>query len=149
MRSTDGHRNPRKRTLWIGFFRFFMRFEARIQGSSRFSSFSKPGRVSLEPLVDWKLPIQSLIDAHGFLITVTSIMLLSELYSMIKRRALTFLSIFAVGLILTILTLFFAPRSYRSEARILLRLGRESVALDPTITETGKPLPFIERGKEK
>src|SRR6476469_7579233 len=33
----------------------------------------------------------------------------------------------------------FAPRTYRSESRIFLRLGRESVGLDPTAT-TGQTL---------
>src|SRR5215475_4950057 len=33
----------------------------------------------------------------------------------------------------------FAPRTYRSEAKIFLRLGRESVGLDPTAT-TGQTL---------
>jgi len=37
------------------------------------------------------------------------------------------------------IVLVFWPRTYRSEARILLRVGRESVGLDPTVT-TGQTL---------
>lgn len=43
------------------------------------------------------------------------------------------------ALILGAIVLLFAPRTYRSEARIFLRLGRESVGLDPTAS-TGQTL---------
>jgi uncharacterized protein involved in exopolysaccharide biosynthesis len=44
-----------------------------------------------------------------------------------------------VALALGTLVFLFAPRTYRSESRIFLRLGRESVGLDPTAT-TGQTL---------
>lgn len=44
-----------------------------------------------------------------------------------------------VALALGAIVFLFAPRTYRSEARIFLRLGRESVGLDPTAT-TGQTL---------
>src|SRR5205823_100631 len=37
------------------------------------------------------------------------------------------------------LVFLFAPRTYRSEARIFLRVGRESVGLDPTVS-TGQTM---------
>ncbi len=44
-----------------------------------------------------------------------------------------------IALALGALVYVFAPRTYRSESRIFLRLGRESVGLDPTAT-TGQTL---------
>jgi uncharacterized protein involved in exopolysaccharide biosynthesis len=44
-----------------------------------------------------------------------------------------------IALALGALVFLFAPRTYRSESRIFLRLGRESVGLDPTAT-TGQTL---------
>ncbi|HEX5471925.1 MAG TPA: hypothetical protein VFW73_08560, partial [Lacipirellulaceae bacterium] len=44
-----------------------------------------------------------------------------------------------IALVLGALVYIFAPRTYRSEARIFLRLGRESVGLDPIAT-TGQTL---------
>ena len=52
------------------------------------------------------------------------------------------LSIFAFAAVmgLTILVILFAPRSYTSEARLLLRIGRESVTVDPTASSVGDKL---------
>ena len=52
-----------------------------------------------------------------------------------KALVRTPLIILAIGAIVYV----FAPRIYRSEACIFLRLGRESVGLDPTAT-TGQTL---------
>jgi uncharacterized protein involved in exopolysaccharide biosynthesis len=41
---------------------------------------------------------------------------------------------------LTIIVILFYPRGYRSEAKLLLRVGRESVSLDPTATSVGESL---------
>src|SRR5215813_3312145 len=38
------------------------------------------------------------------------------------------------ALALGVFVFLFAPRTYRSEARVFLRIGRESVGLDPTVT---------------
>src|SRR4029078_6749501 len=38
------------------------------------------------------------------------------------------------GLALTVAYFAFAPRIYRSEAKLLVRLGRESITIDPTAT---------------
>lgn len=52
-----------------------------------------------------------------------------------KKIALVFCGVTA----LTLLTIAFYPRSYGSEAKLLIRIGRESVALDPTAT-TGETI---------
>jgi len=49
-------------------------------------------------------------------------------------------AIFLVVLSATVAAIVMLPRSYRSEARLFVRLGRESVALDPTAT-TGQTMP--------
>jgi polysaccharide biosynthesis transport protein len=49
--------------------------------------------------------------------------------------------IFCGVLVLTVLTVALYPRSYSSEAKLVIRVGRESVALDPTAT-TGQTMPL-------
>ena len=60
----------------------------------------------------------------------------------LRRQAGVFVLIAGAGLLLTILVILFAPRKYQSEARMLLRLGRENVSLDPTVTTAGEPMNF-------
>jgi len=60
-----------------------------------------------------------------------------------KWKAVFFLC--SVMFIVTVVT-FLTPRSYRSDAKIMVRVGRESVALDPTAT-TG-PLLSIGQSRE-
>ena len=57
----------------------------------------------------------------------------------LKRAAITFLLTIA----LTVLAIFFLPREYSSEAAIFVKLGRESVSLDPTAT-TGSRISVLE-----
>ncbi len=45
------------------------------------------------------------------------------------------------------LVLLYAPRTYRSEARLFLQVGRESVRLDPTAT-TGKTIALQQSGRD-
>jgi len=52
-----------------------------------------------------------------------------------RRMALVFCGVTA----LTLLTIAVYPRSYTSESKLFLRVGRESVALDPTAT-TGQTI---------
>lgn len=59
------------------------------------------------------------------------------------RNKLTLAATFVVGLGLTLLYLSLAPRKYQSEAKLLVRIGRESVTLDPTAT-TGQVLAVPE-----
>ena len=52
------------------------------------------------------------------------------------------------GLVLTLLYLGLASREYQSDAKLFVRIGRESVALDPTAT-TGQFMPIVDtRGSE-
>src|SRR5215211_6406957 len=48
-----------------------------------------------------------------------------------RGRAIVF---FVVALAAVVAGVLIAPREYSSEARLFLRVGRESVALDPTAT---------------
>lgn len=58
----------------------------------------------------------------------------------IKQHLRLSLFAFAVVMGLTILVILFAPRSYTSEAKLLLRIGRESVTMDPTASSVGDKL---------
>ena len=58
----------------------------------------------------------------------------------IKRHLLLSIFAFAAVMGLTILVILFAPRSYTSEAKLLLRIGRESVTMDPTASSVGDKL---------
>jgi uncharacterized protein involved in exopolysaccharide biosynthesis len=61
-----------------------------------------------------------------------------------KKKALAFsLSVIT----LATLVILFAPRKYRSEARLYLQVGRESVRLDPTAT-TGKTINLQQPGRD-
>jgi uncharacterized protein involved in exopolysaccharide biosynthesis len=61
------------------------------------------------------------------------------LREMIVRHKKTLVRGPLIGLALGAIVFLFAPRTYRSEARIFLRLGRESIGLDPTAS-TGQTL---------
>jgi len=56
------------------------------------------------------------------------------------KRAAVF---FAATMALVVIGVFVVPRSYRSEAKLFVRMGRESVTLDPTAT-TGKVMSVYE-----
>lgn len=47
---------------------------------------------------------------------------------------------FIVPIALTVAVILMAPRAYRSEAKLLLRIGRESVTVDPTVSTVGETL---------
>lgn len=44
--------------------------------------------------------------------------------------------------LVTLSVIVFMPRTYRSTARLLIRPGRESVTLDPTVAATGQAMPL-------
>jgi uncharacterized protein involved in exopolysaccharide biosynthesis len=50
-------------------------------------------------------------------------------------------------LALGVLVFLYAPRTYRSEARLFLRVGRESVGLDPAAT-TGQTIPLTQSSRK-
>ena len=69
-----------------------------------------------------------------------------DLFCIVLRHKWKMLLFFVVVVLgVAILTLM-APRIYRSEAKLLVRLGRESVTLDPTAT-TGQIAP-VQRSRE-
>lgn len=49
-------------------------------------------------------------------------------------------SILLLGLTITAIVILYAPRKYQSTAKLLLKLGRENVSLDPTVTTAGEPV---------
>lgn len=58
------------------------------------------------------------------------------------------LAVFSVVVVTTILVTALMPRTYRSEGKLLLRLGRENMALDPTATLGSTPLLTIQLSRE-
>ena len=58
----------------------------------------------------------------------------------LQRHAKTSLKIFLAIVAMTMCVILFAPRRYTSEASLMLRIGRESVTLDPTATTVGETL---------
>lgn len=60
-----------------------------------------------------------------------------DLFRILRRQMPAFLLVFSLGITVTVLIVLFAPRKYQSHAKLLIRLGRENVALDPTISTTG------------
>lgn len=69
---------------------------------------------------------------------------LAETFFRHKKKAV-FLVLTIIGL--AVLILLFAPRQYRSEARLLLQIGRESIRLDPTAT-TGQTIGIQQSGRD-
>ena len=61
-----------------------------------------------------------------------------------KKKA-AFFALSVIGL--ATLVVIFAPRKYRSEARLFLQVGRESVRLDPTAT-TGETIALQQSGRD-
>ncbi len=69
---------------------------------------------------------------------------MAETFFRHKKKAVMFaLTIVALATVI----LVFAPRKYRSEARLLLQIGRESVRLDPTAT-TGQTIGLQQSGRD-
>lgn len=58
-------------------------------------------------------------------------------WKILRRQLFSAVVVLAAGMLLTTLIILYAPRKYRSNAKLLLKLGRENVAVDPTVTTTG------------
>jgi uncharacterized protein involved in exopolysaccharide biosynthesis/Mrp family chromosome partitioning ATPase len=78
-----------------------------------------------EPTIEGKYPEMSLRDVY---------------YTLFRHKWKVFAFFLAVTVPVTALTLL-SPDHYRSEAKLLLRIGRESVTLDPTVTTGGPTIP--------
>ena len=57
-------------------------------------------------------------------------------------------AVFTAVVITTLLVTALTPRTYRSEGKLLVRLGRENMALDPTATLGTAPLLTIQQSRE-
>lgn len=62
-----------------------------------------------------------------------------------RRRALACL---AAIMTLTLLVTWLMPKAYRSEAKLLVRLGRENATLDPTVMSTHEAVMTIPQSRE-
>jgi len=65
------------------------------------------------------------------------------LFSAMKNHWFPAMVVFVVTIVLAILAMIFLPRSYVSEAMIFVKLGRETVSLDPTAT-TGSTISVLD-----
>lgn len=63
--------------------------------------------------------------------------------AVLRRHAKRSAIFFAVTMTLIVVGVFVCPRTYRSRAKLFVRMGRESVTLDPTAT-TGKVMSVYE-----
>lgn len=62
-----------------------------------------------------------------------------------KKKACT---LALVALAVGALAIFFYPRQYRSEAKVFLQVGRETVGIDPTAT-TGQTMSLMQNGRDE
>ncbi|MEQ8210910.1 MAG: Wzz/FepE/Etk N-terminal domain-containing protein [Lacipirellulaceae bacterium] len=62
-----------------------------------------------------------------------------------KKKACT---LALVALAVGTLAVFFYPRKYRSEAKVFLQVGRETVGIDPTAT-TGQTMSLMQNGRDE
>jgi uncharacterized protein involved in exopolysaccharide biosynthesis len=58
----------------------------------------------------------------------------SGLAAVVFRHKWKAISVFTVSVLVSLAYIVFAPRTYESSAKLFMRVGRESVALDPTAT---------------
>ena len=64
-------------------------------------------------------------------------------FSALKNHWLAAVAVFVATFSLAVLAMFLLPRAYTSEAMIFVKLGRETVSLDPTAT-TGSTISVLE-----
>jgi len=68
----------------------------------------------------------------------------SDNWKPVLRRQLPLaVVIFLLGSILTVSVILLAPRAYQSQAKLLFKLGHESVTLDPTVASSGTPSTIV------
>ena len=73
----------------------------------------------------------------------TNLFSFSMLLSALKNHWFSAVVVFAVTVAAAVLAMLFLPRSYVSEAMIFVKLGRETVSLDPTAT-TGSTISVLD-----
>lgn len=73
----------------------------------------------------------------------TNLFSLSVLFSALTNHWFSAMMVFIATSVAAVLAMIFLPRSYASEAVIFVKLGRETVSLDPTAT-TGSTISVLE-----
>lgn len=68
---------------------------------------------------------------------------LEKTWNILRRRWRQSAAFFAVTMALVVAGVFLVPKTYQSDAKLFVRMGRESVTLDPTAT-TGKVMSVYE-----
>lgn len=68
----------------------------------------------------------------------------SQWIDALRKHWLLSALMFAAVITLTVLVILYYPRAYRSQAKLLLRVGRESVKLDPTASTDGDKLNIMQ-----
>ena len=72
----------------------------------------------------------------------------ADLYEIIFRHKYKIVFVPLAIFLMTVGIILFFPRKYRSEARLFLQVGRESLAIDPTAT-TGPSTNLIQNNREE
>src|SRR5688500_7839770 len=88
-------------------------------------------------------PSQNPRRATGPNVSLRELMTLPSAVRILRKYRRGSLAIFAGILLLVALAVQLAPKTYRSEAKLFVRVGRESVTLDPTAT-TGQMISVYE-----
>jgi uncharacterized protein involved in exopolysaccharide biosynthesis len=73
---------------------------------------------------------------------------LQEFFRILNRHKRQAMLAFVVVLVGTALVTWFTPRSYRSQAKLFVRLGRENATLDPTATVGQAPVLSVQLTRE-
>ncbi len=74
---------------------------------------------------------------------------MSDIIEIIFRHKLKILSIPILVAVATVAVLLYFPRTYRSEARLFLQVGRESMGLDPAATTGGPTVGLIQSNRDE
>ncbi|MEM6691189.1 MAG: GumC family protein [Planctomycetota bacterium] len=61
----------------------------------------------------------------------------------LHRQGPLCVGVLALGVLVTALVILFAPRRYHSEAKLLIKLGRENTSIDPTAASSGQLADLI------
>ena len=69
------------------------------------------------------------------------------MWSLVRRHFKKILLVPLVSMGLGLAVIFFFPRTYRSEAKLFLQVGHETIGLDPMAT-TGQTVGYLQNGRE-
>ncbi len=71
-----------------------------------------------------------------------------DIYRAVVRHRGKALLVFSTSMIVASLVTFLSPRTYKSESKLFVRLGRENATLDPTVTLGGDPVVVVPYARE-